>query len=258
MIDAIRICGLVPTYNNPLTVARVVEAMRPHVDEVLIVDDCSSAEGRRVCGQLAERGLAVVLHRETNGGKGAAVQDGLSEASRLGFTHALQIDADAQHDLSAIPRFVAAAKDNPRSLVLAYPEFDATVPKARLFARQITTFWCRVETFGPRIVDPMCGFRIYPVAEAAALPALGQRMDFDPEIAVHLVWAGVPVENLPVRVKYLSEEEGGISHFQMFRDNLRISWMHTRLVIRAITRALTGRVPRQLPAPAPAQEGTKP
>ena len=64
-------------------------------------------------------------------------------------------------------------------------------------------------------------------------------MDFDPEIAVRMVWAGVPVINLATKVRYLTAEEGGVSHFQLFHDNVRISWMHTRLVVLGILQLLT-------------------
>jgi hypothetical protein len=44
----------------------------------------------------------------------------------------------------------------------------------------------------------------------------------------------VPVRNLPTRVIY---PEDGISHFRMWRDNLRITAMHTRLVLGMLPRA---------------------
>jgi hypothetical protein len=97
--------------------------------------------------------------------------------------------------------------------------------------------WCAVETFGRVIADPLCGFRVYPLDLALRARAWGNAMDFDPEIAVRMVWAGAKVINLPTRVRYLSSGEGGVSHFRMGRDNLLISWMHTRMVVGAIVRA---------------------
>jgi hypothetical protein len=111
--------------------------------------------------------------------------------------------------------------------------FDASIPAARLWGRKLTNFWVHIETGGRVIRDPMCGFRVYPMAAALAALPRADRMDFDPEIAVRLVWAGLPVINLPTRVRYLTAAEGGVSHFQLFRDNVRISWMHTRLVFAA-------------------------
>ncbi|MEC7519143.1 MAG: glycosyltransferase family 2 protein [Myxococcota bacterium] len=238
---AFRPCVLVPTYDNPRTIRRVVEAVRAHLPEVVVVDDGSGPEGREACAALAADGLAHVHHRAKNGGKGAAVKTGFEEALRLGYTHALQVDADGQHALEDIPRFLAVAEAHPEALVLGAPVFDESAPTARQIGRRITIFWVNLETGGRVIQDPMCGFRVYPLADAAAVRAAGDMMDFDPEIAVRLVWAGVPVVNLPTRVRYVTEEEGGVSHFHVFLDNLLISWMHTRLCVEKIFGRLAGK-----------------
>lgn len=227
-----------PTYNNPATVRGVVERLRAHVDDVIVVDDGGNEEARAVLDGLARDGLAVVARRERNGGKGAAVKDGLRRAGELGFTHALQVDADGQHAIDDAPRLLDAARDNPSALVLGAPVFDASAPSVRMRAREITRFWTNVESGGRIIDDPMCGFRVYPVRAALAAGARGDAMDFDPEIAVRLVWGGVPVVNVPTRVRYVPREEGGVSHFRMGRDNALISWMHTRLMLLRIGRAL--------------------
>ena len=242
-------CGLVPTYDNPATLRRVVERIRVFVPEVVVVDDGSGAEARAVVDALGAEKLAHVHHREENGGKGAAVKTGFAVAQKLGFSHAVQIDADGQHAIEDLPRFLEAAERQPDALVLGAPVFDASVPKSRLRARQITCFWTNLETGGKVIEDPMCGFRLYPLAAALAAGAVGDRMDFDPEIAVRLVWMGLKVINLPTRVRYVSKEEGGVSHFQMFWDNVRISWMHTRMVVMAMLRPLGARLPRRLLPP---------
>lgn len=231
-----RPCVLVPTYDNPATIRGVVESARRYVDDVVVVDDGSGAEGRRAVDELAEQSLAHVVHRPRNGGKGAAVKTGFLAARELGCTHALQVDADGQHETSDIPRFLDASRAEPGMLVLGEPMFDASAPKARLIGRKITQFWTNLETFGRVIHDPMCGFRVYPLEAAIAARAWGNAMDFDPEIAVRLIWSGMRVLNIPTRVRYVSAADGGVSHFRMGRDNMLISWMHTRMVVGALAR----------------------
>ncbi len=243
-----RPCGLVPTYDNPATIRKVVNRIHAFIPDVVVIDDGSGEEARREIEALGREGLAHVHHRAQNGGKGAAVKTGFEVASKLGFTHAVQVDADGQHAIEDIPRFLEEAQKQPNALVLAAPVFDATAPKSRLRARQITCFWTNLETGGKVIEDPMCGFRVYPVEWALKAGATGDRMDFDPEIAVRLVWMGLPVVNLPTKVHYVTKEEGGVSHFEMFWDNVRISWMHTRMVWRAILRVF-GAGPRKLLPP---------
>ncbi len=230
--------ALIPTYNNPLTVESVVQKLLVQGLEVILVDDGSAKPGAEAAARAGTMKGVHLIVREENGGKGAAVQDGFELASKLGFTHALQVDADGQHDLGDVPTFVSAAENSPDALILGYPLFDESVPKARLIGRQVSVFWCALETLGRKITDPLCGFRVYPLLACAKLRKVGTRMDFDPEIAVRLIWAGVPALNLPTKVRYLTPAEGGVSSFRMVQDNLRISWMHTRLVTEGILRLL--------------------
>lgn len=243
--SSFRPCAIVPTFDNPATIREVVERLREHLQDVLVIDDGSGPAGRESVAVLAELGLARVSHRARNGGKGAAVKTGLRLAQELGYTHALQVDADGQHALEDVPRFLAAAEAHPDALILGTPIFDASAPAGRRFGRRFTQMWTNLETFGRVVHDPMCGFRVYPVdAALRASDAAGDAMDFDPEIAVRLVWLGLPVANLPTRVRYFTREEGGVSHFRMVRDNALISWMHTRLFLGAVLRLLTGRARR--------------
>jgi len=239
MTQGFRCCAIVPTYDNPDTIGAVVDEVRARIADVIVVDDGSSAPGYAAVEALSSLHNVRVHHRTTNGGKGAAVKDGLRMAAEMKFTHAFQIDADGQHDLEDIPRFLEAARSAPWALIMGSPVFGDEAPWSRVLGRRITCFWTRIETYGRRAIhDPLCGFRIYPVGEALRTETKGNAMDFDPEIAVRLVWQNVPVVNLLTRVRYFDREMGGVSHFRLLRDNVQISWMHTRLVTGAILRLM--------------------
>ena len=239
-----RCCAVVPTYDNPDTIRRVVERIRAHVPDVIVVDDGSKERGRLACSELQRDGLARVHRIEKNRGKGAAVRHALAEASRAGFSHAFQIDADGQHDLDKIPEFVAAARKFPDHAVFGSPVYDDSAPSVRRGARKITRFWVDLEVGRGVIEDAMVGFRIYPAVATLALPLRANRMSFDVEVAVLLAWAGVPVLNLPVKIRYLDVEEGGISHFRPVLDNVRLSWLHSRLCTTASIRWCLRHLPR--------------
>jgi polyprenyl-phospho-N-acetylgalactosaminyl synthase len=227
-----RFCIVIPTYNNPHTIRAVVMRAREAsnlIEQVIVVDDGSDEHARAVARSLADEQLADVVIRGENGGKGAAVLTGLERADALGFTHAVQVDADGQHNLDDVPAFLAASQADPRALVLGQPIFDHTAPRNRRIARKISVFWAAVETLSMRVGDPLCGYRLYPVLAALRAGAVGRMMDFDPEIAVRMVWNGAPTQHVRTRVRYFSAEEGGVSHYQGFRDTVRISLMHTRL-----------------------------
>ena len=231
-MTAPRLCAVVPSHNHWRALGEVVGRLRDAGLPVFVVDDGSAEPARTEIAALAAPGSGVAVARhERNQGKGEAVLTGFTLAGEAGFTHVLQVDADGQHDLSVLPRLLAAARQHPRALVCASPVFDASAPAGRRIGRQITRFWAAVETLCLRLPDTMCGLRIYPLAAAARLAGrvrLGRRMDFDTEILVRLVWDRVPVATVPVAVRYRADN---FSNFSLLADNWRISRMHTRLVL---------------------------
>jgi len=232
-----KICAVIPVYNHGGTVGVVAASLREQGLPVLLVDDGSDAATAAPLDALAQQDGIRLLRLPHNQGKGAAVIAGLRAAAAQGFTHALQIDADGQHDARDAARFVAAAQARPNAFICGCPVYDESVPRARLYGRYATHVWVWINTLSLAVRDSMCGFRIYPLAATlpvAASAHIGRRMDFDTEIAVRLVWAGAPVVNQPTRVHYPPD---GISHFRVLRDNLLISAMHARLFAGMLWRA---------------------
>ncbi|HEY9108963.1 MAG TPA: glycosyltransferase family 2 protein [Roseateles sp.] len=229
--------AVIPVYNHGGPIAGVVAALRGHGLPVLLVDDASEPGCAAVLDRLAQQSDVTLLRLPVNEGKGGAVIAGLHRAAQLGWTHALQIDADGQHDTRDVPAFTAAAAASPTRMICGYPIYDDSVPKARLYGRYATHIWVWINTLSLAIRDSMCGFRIYPLAATLRVvdgQHIGRRMDFDTEIAVRLYWSGMGVVNVPTRVRY---PEDGVSHFRVWKDNVLISAMHTRLFFGMLWRA---------------------
>ncbi len=243
-------CVLIPIYNHKERIRGTVERLLPHDLPIFVVDDGSDGATQAVLAVLAsEQPLLRLLRLPENAGKGAAVMAGMRAARRAGFSHALQVDADGQHDLADVPRFLERGFANPEAVVCGKAVHDHSVPRSRHYGRYVTHFWVWVETLSLAIGDSMCGFRLYPLAASCTLidgVRIPTRMDFDIEIIVRLAWAGVPVENLETRVTYPRE---GISHFDLWHDNVRISKMHARLFFAMLPR-LPRLLWRKLPAHA--------
>jgi predicted LPLAT superfamily acyltransferase/glycosyltransferase involved in cell wall biosynthesis len=234
-----RPAALVGIYDHGETIADVVTPLVARGLECWIVDDGSHARTRAQIDALAQSCRDVHVERlPENRGRGAALIHGFERLSRAGFTHALVLDADGQHDPADAERFLDEARHDPDALVLGDPIFGDDAPWVRLQGRRISRFWVHVETRSRAIRDPLCGYRCYPLESTLAITRrcrVGMRMDFDPEIAVRLFWAGAPIVIVPTRIRY---PENGLSHFRMVRDNVRISWMHTRLVFGMLVRRL--------------------
>lgn len=229
---------LIPVYNHPATVGAMVAAVRAYGLHCLLVDDGSEPGCAAVLDELAAAHPQDVhlLRLKNNSGKGGATMAGLREVQRRGHTHALQIDADGQHDAKDIPRFLELAAQHPLAVICGCPIYDDSVPRSRLYARYATHVWVWINTLSFDIRDSMCGFRAYPLASTVPLIdefRVGMRMDFDVDIIVRLFWRNVPVVNLPTRVHY---PQDGISHFRLWRDNWLISRMHARLFCGMLVR----------------------
>lgn len=233
-----RICIVIPVYNHEQALRAVLAGLKPHGLPCLLVDDGSAPACRDALDAMQRNDASWVhlVRHEQNQGKGAAIFNGLRWAQQHGYTHVLQVDADGQHNLADVPRFIEAAEAGPEAMITGTPIYDESAPRGRLYGRYATHVWVWINTLSLDIKDSMCGFRVYPIARTLAVAdsaRVGLRMEFDTEIIVRLHWRGTRTINLPTHVVY---PLGGISHFDMWRDNLRISRMHTRLFFGMLLR----------------------
>ena len=230
---------LIPVYNHEHAIGSTLKNVLSYGYPVLLVDDGSSAECHDVLKQLAKEHASQsvsLIRLPINQGKGGAVKAGIAELFHHGFSHALQVDADGQHNLSDIPDMIAEAKKQPKALIAGYPVYDESVPKHRFYARYLTHVWVWINTLSFTIKDSMCGFRVYPTAacrELTSRHSCGNRMEFDTEILVRWVWEGHTIVNRATKVHYPID---GVSHFNKLKDNVLISAMHTRLFFGMLKR----------------------
>ncbi|MDP9901875.1 glycosyltransferase family 2 protein [Variovorax ginsengisoli] len=231
---------LIPSYNTGERLFSTVAAARAQWSPVwVVVDGSTDGTGERLQEMArSDPGLRVWLLPE-NQGKGSAVLHGLRMAEQAGFTHALAMDSDGQHPADLIPAFMQASLARPDTMVLGRPIFDASAPLLRVRGRRISNGWTQLETLFAGIGDSLYGFRIYPVGALIRVmerqPWM-RRFDFDTEAVVRLAWGGVKPVNIDAPVKYLSAAEGGVSHFNYLRDNVLLTWMHTRLMVEFVLR----------------------
>lgn len=231
---------LIPSYNTGPTLLETVRAARSHWAPVWVVVDGSTDGSAEPVQRLAaeDPGLRVLV-LPVNRGKGAAVLHGLRAAQAAGYTHALTMDSDGQHPAELIPAFMARSTQRPEAMILGRPIFDASAPLLRVRGRRISNWWTDLETLGAGVADSLYGFRVYPIAPLLAVMARQpwmRRFDFDTEAVVRLAWRGVKPINRDAPVKYLRADEGGVSHFRYGRDNLLLTWMHTRLMLEFVLR----------------------
>jgi glycosyltransferase involved in cell wall biosynthesis len=231
-------CVVIPHFDHFEQFRLMLPALVELGVPLIVVDDASPGQSFDSLDQLLvdqAPGSTLIRHNE-NTGKGGAVITGLKAALEAGYTHAFQVDADGQHNPDSIALLAETAIAHQDSIICGQPVYDESISSLRYYARYITLYFCWLETLSTDIRDAMCGFRCYPLKRLVALaedskPGMG--MVFDPEILVRAVWAGIPLRFIPVHITY---PETGKSHFHYFRDNLKISWMHTRLILGMLLR----------------------
>ena len=232
-------CVVIPVYNHERAIGAVVDGVRAQKLPCILVDDGSGAECAGLLDALASAApeQVILLRHPSNRGKGAAVLSGLRYAAHRGYSHAVQIDADGQHCVADIQRFVEQAVAQPQAVIVGCPQYDMTAPALRRSARYLTHAWVSINTLSRQIKDSMCGFRVYPLAPILELDRthkLGERMNFDIEALVRLHWAGLKIINVPTPVSYPSD---GISHFRGWLDNFLISRLHATLFFGMLVRS---------------------
>jgi glycosyltransferase involved in cell wall biosynthesis len=225
---------LIPSYNpGPMVFETVRDARRRWAPVWVVVDGSTDATPAALEAMARDDPGLHVIVVPRNRGKGAAVLHGIERAAAEGYTHVLTMDSDGQHPASCIPEFMARSMREPRAMILGAPVFDASAPRIRLRGRRIANWWENLETLWAGIGDSLFGFRVYPIADLIAVMRTSgwmRRFDFDPEVAVRLVWRGVRPVNVPAPVRYFRCDEGGVSHFRYWRDNVLLVSMHVRLV----------------------------
>lgn len=229
---------LIPVYNHGKTALPIAEALSRFQAPIIFVDDGSDGETKAYLQRIAETcPLARVIALPHNQGKGAAVRAGIMEAHAMGLTHVLQMDADGQHDIERAAFFLEQSASRPEAAICSRPIYDESAPASRRNGRIVANTWAKIVTLSLDIEDALLGFRVYPVEPVLRILrrciAMDSRMGFDPEILVRMHWKGIPLLFFPVKVIY---PEGGISHFDVFWDNVRISLVYTRLCIGMLFR----------------------
>ena len=218
---------IIPHYNHAGTLRRVVEGCLKKNPHVAVFDD-----GSKVSPSVQLSGLPVTLVRfEKNRGKGAIILEAARWAAEQGFTHIVTIDADGQHRHQDYPSLVRLARSCPQAIVIGKRKFDKEhVPFSSRFGRAFGGFWVHVQT-GKKVEDIQSGYRVYPVSLLRALPLWSRRYAFEVEVVVKALWAGFDVREKEISVVY---PKNRISHFGVFKDNLRLTLLNTYLTVRSM------------------------
>jgi glycosyltransferase involved in cell wall biosynthesis len=228
-VRAMKVCALVPAYNEAAGIAAVVDGCARHVAEVLVVDDGSADETARA----AEEAGATVIRHKRNLGKGAAIRTGFGYVRGHEFDAVIILDGDGQHDWREIPRFVEAAEATGAAIVLGNRMGDvARMPALRRWTNR-TTSGILSRLAGQRLPDSQCGFRLIRAAVLADLELRTANYETESEMLLQAAWAGHAIASIPITTIYNEAP----SNIHKGRD----TWRFIKLAARALVQRSTFR-----------------
>ncbi len=230
MIDTKNIWCVIPVYNNSSTIENVAYECLHYLDNILIIDDGSTdADLSKVF-----QGTSIqVIRHEKNRGKGYALKTALCYLEQQNARFMITIDGDGQHYPKDIVKFLQALDEEEDTIIIGCRDFEsADVPEKSRFGRKFSNMWVKLET-GVSCRDSQSGFRAYPVKKIASLKLHGNHYDFENEVLTRAFWNGLKLKEVMVEVYYSKPGESS-SSFRLFRDNMRISLMHMRLIGRLL------------------------
>ncbi|HSB78884.1 MAG TPA: glycosyltransferase family 2 protein [Candidatus Methylomirabilis sp.] len=210
------VCGIIPAYNARETIAGVVQGVLRHLETVIVADDGSTdgtAEGARRAG-------ADVIVLGENRGKGDALRVLFAEARRRGFSAAMAVDADGQHDVDDIPSFLRAHRDSPDA-ILTGSRMGARdhIPLHRHNSMLVARYFISLAA-NQFIEDTQCGFRLYPLSVTGSLSLLKGRYVTETEILIKAGDSGRQIRCVPIKAHY---PPGQLTHFRSVSDIAAIS-----------------------------------
>lgn len=224
--DALKVCVIIPTYNNAGTILQVLESVRHYTNNIIVVNDGSTD---KTAVLLQEINNIEIISYTPNRGKGWALRTGFSKAIDLGYHFAITIDSDGQHFAKDLPVFIEKLEQEGSALIMGARNMDQeSVPGKSSFGNKFSNFWYKVET-GIKLPDTQTGFRLYPLEPIGKMRLFTRKYELEIEVIVRLAWAGVKVVSVPITVYYPPADER-VTHFRPFKDFTRISVVNTVLV----------------------------
>lgn len=240
-LKRLKVCLVLPTYNNAGTLAQLMDALCAYTTDIIVVNDGSTDSTSEILDAYV--GRITVVSYTVNRGKGYALKQGFAEALARGFDYALTMDTDGQHRTEDLVGFLTEAECRPGALIVGSRLLKQRhMPGGNTFANRFSNFWFCIQT-GIHFPDTQSGYRLYPLQRMRKMRICTNRYECELEMLVKAAWRGIPLKAIPVDVYYAPPGER-ITHFRPFRDFARISVLNTFLVFGAVVYGYPNRLYR--------------
>lgn len=200
---------LISAYNAENTLADVLNDLKIFKDlQVLIVDDGSTDNTQEIAKSFG----ANILSHKNNLGKGAALQTGFQYASKKDIDFVITFDADKQHPVEFIPKFIKVYKDHPDDVIIGTRKRDKNMPLTRKFSNSISAFLISAR-MKYRLYDVQCGFRLIPKKYLTWKLSKIKGFIFESEALIALADNGVKFQSISIPTIYSKDHKSKMTYF---------------------------------------------
>lgn len=209
-------CILIPAYNAAVTLRAVLQECLAFDMPLVVVDDGSTDETAQTVGDLP----VTLLTHTTNRGKGAALRTGFDWAMQHRYDGVVTLDADGQHDPTAIPQLLAEVDKKGYDCLLAsrHSQFEEMAGLRNVWNR--FGVWCIRKRTGFEITDSQSGFRYYRASLLRAVKLEKNGYDLEMELLVKGWKAGFKIGSLAVPARVADGR--ATSHYRPVQDTWNI------------------------------------
>lgn len=219
------VCILIPAFNAEKTIAGVISECRNTGYALVVVDDGSTDATPDILKGL-EGSAVTLLRHAANRGKGAALKTGFAWALENGYDGVMTIDADGQHDVSAVERVTEAARLYACGILIAsrHSQFEEMAGLRKIWNR--IGVWCIRRLTGFEINDSQSGFRFYSTDLLRSVTLESDGYALEMEILIKAWKLRFPIVSIPVAARIADGRS--TSHYRPVRDTVSISMTFLR------------------------------
>ena len=191
----------IPAHNEEKSIAKVVVGAQKHAATVLVCDDGSTD----MTGEIAERLGAVVVHHQSNLGKGVALKDLFRHAKDLGADVVITMDGDGQHDPRQIPSLMKPILDGSADIVNGSRFLKKnSIPSHRRLGDGVLNSLTNAVSHD-KTSDTQSGFRAYSKTALERLEVKEHAIGVDSQLLIDASQKGLRVTEVPIDVVYADD-----------------------------------------------------
>ena len=211
---------IIPAYNPPKSFISLLQTVRTNTAiPIIVIDDGS------IPIIVVKNKNTILLRNKNNRGKGFSLVRGFNEALNSGYSHAITMDADSQHDPNILQSFIEINKNI--SIVLGKRQFNTNMPFHRRISNILTSsvisYICHKQ-----IGDSQCGYRRYKLDDVCSETYMEHGFQFESEVLIKLLCNNCTLRHIEIPTIYAQE----MSSMNNFWDTIKF----IRLIIRCLIR----------------------